>query len=283
MRIPIFNVDPREVGPIELLRAKLDRYRQWASEPIITLAHIGAIALIGYGWIQSGASLPEIPNWGWIALGTMLLGTIVAWRISGRLAAELYNPDMVRLSILDAYSGDQKLVKVPPEHFADATIVNHDWSGEEPTDDVIVGRERLHTVIINGKKHYEVEKYDPVLNVARTSWQADRSGNEIRTDHDTLTHIRTEMEEQVDTVYEVLARETQVIRKSTAMQVNKFIAAAQDSELPEEAEVSSHQSMRDLLEDEGVDRDLLDEQAPDDAPVDPDEIPDEDPMTDIEI
>jgi hypothetical protein len=92
------------------------------------------------------------------------------------------------------------------------------------------------------------------------------------------------MEEQVDTVYEVLARETQVIRKSTAMQVNKFIAAAQDSELPEEAEVSSHQTMRDLLEDEGVDRDLLDEQAPDDAPVDPSAMEsDENEMTDVEL
>jgi len=190
---------------------------------------------------------------------------IPVFNVDPELAEGIHDPDAVYISELNTYNGDQRIIKVAPERFREATIVNHHWDpGEEPMEEAIVGRERLHRVRINGIPCYEVDRYDPVLNVGVCSWQAGRSSIDIRQDHEEIKSIKTEMEDQVDTVYEVLSRETQIIRQATAMQTNKIVAMAQDSELPEEAEIGSHQTMSDLFEEQGLNEDLLD-QAIDDG------------------
>lgn len=261
MRIPIFRVDPTVIGPIELVRRRYRELKAWAQQPIISVALIlGSVALVGGAWMAE-ISIPEIPNWVIVALLSMIPGAALAYKYGAELAEGIHEPETVYLSELNVYSGDQRLIKLAPERFSDTTVVSHQWDpGEEPMSDAIVGRERLKRVTVNGTPAYEVDIYDPVLNVAVTSSQAGRSSLDIREDHAKIDMIRTDLERQVDTVYEVLSRETQVIRQATSMQTNKIVAAAQDSELPEEAEIGSHRTMADLFEQEGLDRDLLDQQ-----------------------
>ena len=66
------------------------------------------------------------------------------------------------------------------------------------------------------------------------------------------------------------------------MQTNKIVAMAQDSELPEEAEIGSHQTMSELFAEQGLDEDLLDNEIDQGDPeMDPEAAVDE--MTDIDI
>ena len=282
MRIPIFGVDPEEVGPIELLLIKWTGLKKWANEPLNSVMLVAAAVVLIVGAWQSDVSIPQRPNWGWVAILSSGLGLVVAWRVGGRLAEELHDPDVVYISVLDTYSGDQRIVQVPPEHFAETTIVSHKWDGGEPTEEMIVGRERLHEVVINGIRCYEVDKYDPVLGVAVTSWQANRSGNEIRTDHEQIEHIKTEQDYQIDKVYEILSNETQTIRKAVAVQTNRIVQVAQDVELPQGADLGIHDSLNELFENEGLADDLREQTL--DQPVESDLDQERDgEMQDIEV
>ena len=281
MRIPIFDVDPTVVGPVDLAKRRYAEFVEWARQPLISVGLIGgAVGLVAVGWIV-GVSMPSIPNWIRVALLAMIPGSLAASKWGGDLAEGIHDPDVVVLSELNTYSGDQRIIKVAPERFRETTVVNHHWDpGEEPMEEAIVGRERLHRVQINGKTAYEVDRYDPVLNVAVCSWQAGRTSVDIRQDHEQIRTIKTDMEDQIDTVYEILSRETQVIRQAVAQQTNKIVAMAQDSELPEEAEIGSHQTMSELFEDEGLNDDLLD----DDVELGSEDMDDEiEDMTEIEV
>jgi len=280
MRIPIIGVDPYEIGPWDLVRLKASQLREWSKQPIVSVGLVASGVLLLIGAWQSGIGWPGIPNWGWVALVSSGLGIGASWFVGKDLAAELHNPDMVHLSVLNVYSGDQRIVKVPPETFADATIVNHQWDGGEPTEDHTVGRERLKEVMINGIRCYEVDSYDPVLNVAKTSWQAHRSNNDIRTDHDEIEHIKTEQDYQIDKVYELLANETQTIRAAVAVQANKLIRVAQDVELPEGSDIGVHDSLNELFDDQGLADDLRDEKLDNGSELD---VSDNDDQTEIDI
>lgn len=264
MRIPLLGVDPEEVGPVELVRMKYRGFLGWARQPIIAVALIASTVGLVLGAAYLGVQWPGIPTWGWVAFWTSVFGSIAAWFVGKRLADEIHDPDMVHLSVLDTYSGDQRLAKVPPEAFRDATIVSHEWEGETPIpDEYRVGREQLHEVVINGQRHYEVDSYDPVLNVAITSWQAGRSNNDIRTDHDQIEQIKTEMNYEINKVYELLANETETIRKAVAVQTNKVVRVAQDVELPDGADLGVHESLNDVFDSENLSDDLREQKLTD--------------------
>lgn len=272
MRIPLFNVDPTVVGPVELAKRRYRDLRDWAQQPIISVALIVvAGGLLGAIWIYD-VSLPSIPNWAVVAAGAMIPGGLIALKYGAELADGLHEPEAIYLSELDTISGDQSIIRLSPERFRDVTVVNHNWDpNEEPMEEAIVGRERLQRVDINGIQCYEVDHYDPVLNVAECSWMVERSSINIRQDHAEINSIKTEMEDQIDKVYDILARETEIYRQGISQQVNEVVAKAQDSELPEEAEIGAHQSMRELFESEGLDEDLVE-----------DRITEQDPDLDVE-
>jgi hypothetical protein len=126
-------------------------------------------------------------------------------------------------------------------------------------EDAIVGRERLHEISINGTRAFEVDRYDPVMNVAVGSWQMDRASIDLRRDHEQIEQIKTEMEDQIDTVYEVLSREHTIIRQAVMEQVSEITAKMHDATMPEDARVETYDKVSGILEDRGIDDDLLDE------------------------
>jgi len=283
MRIPVLGVDPTEVGPIELLRLKYAKVRAWTRQPLVAVSLVaGFVALVLGAW-YTGVGWPGIPNWGWVAIFTSGFGIVSAWIVGRRLASEIHDPNLVNLSVLDTYSGDQKLAKVPPETFRDATIVSHEWEGETPVpDDMIVGREQLHEVMINGVRHYEVDQYDPVLNVAITSWQAGRSNNDIRTDHDQIEQIKTELNFEINKVYDLLANETETIRRAVAVQTNKIVRVAQDVELPDGAEIGVHEALNEVFDEQNLSDDLR-EQSLSDLNDDVEDVEEDADMVDVEV
>lgn len=267
MRIPLFGVDPTVVGPIELAKRRYRAFVQWAQQPIISLG----LLLVGGGLLGSlivyDVSIPSIPNWAVVAVLSMIPGSLIALKYGSELADGLHEPEAVYLSELDTITGDQSIIRLSPERFRDVTVVNHNWDpNEEPMEEAIVGRERLQRVNINGIEAYEVDHYDPVFNVAECSWMVERSSINIRQDHSEIQSIKTEMEDQIDTVYDILARETQIIRQGISQQVNEIIAVAQDSELPEEAQIGAHQTMSELFEEEGLDEDLVEDRITEQDP-----------------
>jgi hypothetical protein len=260
MRIPIFGVDPTVIGPRELARRKKEQLIEWARQPIISVALVAVAGLLGYGLMTAGVSIPEAPNWVSVALITFAVGSVVAWRVGGKLASEIHETETVTLVELNVYNGDARIIQLAPERFRDVTVVNHHWDpGEEPMEDAIVGRERLHEISINGTRAFEVDKYDPVLNVAVGSWQMDRASIDLRRDHEQIEQIKTEMEDQIDTVYEVLSREHTIIRQAVMEQVSEITAKMHDGTMPEDARVETYDEVSDLLDERGIDDELLDE------------------------
>lgn len=241
MRLPIIRLDPTEIGPFELARAKWESLKEWARQPIISVALVlAAVAMVVAAW-RFDVSIPEIPNWGWVAIGAFALAAVPSWIIGQKITEELYSPPRITLSVLNVYNGDQRLVNLSPERFEDMTIVNH--RGDE------IGSERLREVLINGSRAYEVDIYDPVLNVATTSWQADRSNAEIRHDHATIREVKTEMDYEIDKIYDLLSQYPNAVRESLRDHVNEMVMISQDIQLPESVNRSLHDRVSERIEE----------------------------------
>lgn len=242
MRIPFLGVDPTEVGPREYVGERFRAARDWASQPIVAVGlAVALVALIVGAW-SADVSVPTIPNWFWVGVFATPFASAAAWIVGARLTSEIYEPESVVISELNVYNGDQKLIQLRPETFSETTVVNH--RGEE------VGRERLREVMINGTRAYEVDQYDPVLNVATTSWQAHRPNAEIRQDHNTIEEIKTEQDYEIDKAYDLLSHHTGIVREMLSDFSNQMVRVAEDVELPQGEEPGGlHEKMHDRLDD----------------------------------
>lgn len=250
MRIPVVDIDPRDTGPEELIVAKYRSLRSWISQPIISVALIAStVVVIGLVWHFS-ISIPEMPGWGWVALLSAVLALPSGWYVGKRMTAEVYEPDTILMSRLNVYNGDLELRKLTPEDYADLTVLNH--RGDQ------VEREHLRDVVINGRKAIEVDTYDPVSNTATASWQAGVADAQIRHDHSTIQLIKTELDYEIDKVYDLLSQSTQNTREQLSDFASQIVMVAQDVELPDGTIGGLHEQMHDDIEDNDPARDLMD-------------------------
>lgn len=268
--LPFVPFDPKEVGPFELVGQKWEEVKTIVSDNLPWVI-AGSVALV-LGWWYFDLSLPEIPNWFWVAVLGVLVANLFAWPVSKKIAAALHDPNYVRLSEQNAVTGDQRIMLLAPDRFQEMEIRNQ--NGRE------VSREHLHEVIINGKRCYEVDRYHEDENVAIASWQAGVSNSEFRRERSAIERVKTDLEEEANKALEVLANNPDVVRQMGADVANELIEVVEQVENPNGKQL--HKKMSETLDDADVSDDLLGGDGSDDG-VDSENVDDGTGSVTIEV
>lgn len=238
--------DPRRVGPFEVGRSLLSRSARWIDRHFIELA-ASSVTLTIAGW-YFGLSIPAVPKWIWIGLGTIAVAAPSAWVAGSRLARWLWTQDDVLLSEQSATSGDQRLILLDPDRFESMTVVNQ--------NDEVRERTYLHEIIVNGRRAFEVDSYDEEANLATASWQAGASNSEIRSERRKIDKIKTSLEKEADKAHELLSSHTEIVREQVSEIAHEMIRVAEDVELPGEEE-ALHSRLSDSLSEQETAESLI--------------------------
>ena len=246
--LPLLPVDPREVGPIELVRIKHQQLKRFVDDntPWVIL---GTVALIVSVW-HLDVTLPEVPNWGIVALIVVGVAAIPTGMLGWRLGAGLWTPDTVLISEQNAVTGDQRLINIEPDRLDEMAVLSHNEREKE-------GVGHLHTVTINGREALEVDRYHEEENVAIASWQAGVTNSEIRQDRARINYIKNEAEEQADKALELLVNHPHILREQTREVSNRIIEVAEGVEVPEGGQL--HETLTETLEENDPSETLLDQ------------------------
>lgn len=235
--IPYVPFDPTEVGPFELVGQKWAQIKRFVDDN--TPWVIAGTVVIVVAWWHFELSLPDPPNWFWVAALGGLVATITVWPVSKKVAEALHSPDVVLLSEQDPISGDQQLRWMSSDRFQDMQILNQ--NGREVTE------EYLKNVIINGRMAYEVDTFHEERNVAIASWQAGVSNSEFRRDRAQIKKVKTDLEREANKALEILANNPDVVRQMGADVANDIIRVVEEVENPNGAKL--HERMTETLED----------------------------------
>lgn len=240
---PGLPFDPRLVGPIDLAIAGVRRAHSWARDNSTALiAGTVAIILIQIAlYAQSGfvfLTIPQIPNWILIMIGTVILFAPLAATTGVLLGRGLYQDETVMLSVTRADDGSQQIKHVAPDRFDNLTIVNQ--NGE------VRSKSFLETVPINGRQAFEVDSFDADNDVVVASSMAGRTNQDVRADRIAIRNIKTDMEREVDEAVEMKANARDIIRERSGAVANWLIRTAQGATVPDGA--SLFDEMQDSLE-----------------------------------
>lgn len=241
----ILSIDPRKVGPMDIVRAYWSALKRFASNNAPYL--IGAsVILVGAAW-HYGISIPTLPNWTLVMLLSSAVAAPCALVVGWKLSRALYGPDTVLLSVQNPMNGDQRLVHLAPDRFSEMTVENH--NGEE--------RDRgfLHEVYINGSRAYEVDSYDPDRNHAIASWQAGVSNSEIRSKKQQIKRIKTSLEQEADKARQLLIHHPDILREQSKETANHLIRVVEGVEVPEGEQL--HDRLSEVLDESDPSEDLL--------------------------
>lgn len=229
--------DWRETGPGDVARGALRSVDETVRENLVWV--LGSVVILTLGVWHYQPEWPGLPPLLKVAIVAAIPGVPIGLFVGLRLAYALDTPDTRLLSIQNPVSGDQKLLHVSPTRFERLTVLNH--NGEERD------RAYLHDVLINGKRAYEVDSYDPEENVAVASWQAGVSNSAIRSDRKTIKKVRTSMEKEADKALELLATHPFILREHASEVSMQLIKAAEGIEVPEGGEL--HEELASILEE----------------------------------
>jgi hypothetical protein len=267
--IPFVPFDPTEVGPKELFWQKWSDFTGFISDNLPWLIG-GGIALIAI-WVYAGLPLPEIPTWMPLAFYVSIASVPWGWIIGKWLARGLHERRVEVLSEQDPGTGDQRLIQVDPDRYANMMVLNH--NGEMRDLDF------LKSINVNGVRAWEVDSYDPERNVAIASWQAGETNASIRRQKSQISRIKNELEREADKALELLSNHPDIIREHATEVANRIIKVAEGVEVPQDGQL--HETLNETLEEADPSEDLLrgqggvDEQSDDVEGVDVEEDPDE--------
>lgn len=248
--------DPRETGPLDLLRSWRFRLGRFADDNS-TECIIGFVLLVLGVWYFD-VGFPTLPNWMLVGIAATAFAAAPSLWLGWRLAKELYEPDNVLLSVQNPANGDQDLVWLAPERFDALEVLNHNDKKRD--------RGFLHEVLVNGRRAYEVDRYDREENVAVASWQAGVSNSAIRRDRSEIKRIKTSLEQEADKALELLANHPDILRQQAREVSNRLVKVAEGVEVPQGGNL--HERLSDLLEEADPSEDLLEgTESNDDEPV----------------
>lgn len=251
-RLPLVPFDPREVGPIDVVSAAIGSFRAFLREnaPWVLLS----VTMMSLGAWYLDVSIPEVPDWVLVGVGASAFAAPAAIVLGWRLGEALYSRDTVLLSVQNPVSGDQRIKHVAPERWEDVTVVNHNGS---PRD-----RGFLHEVRVNGRRAFEVDRYDEEENTAVASWQAGVSNSEIRRERHQIKRIKQDLEAEADKAMELMANHPDIIRRQTREVSETIIKVAEGIEIPEGENEPLHERLTRKLDEHDPSEDLL--SGPDD-------------------
>jgi len=257
IRLPLIPFNPTDVGPLELLQAKIGDAKRFLKANIawVVLASIVLIPSALYFEI----SLPEIPDWVIVGIGAGVFAAPWTVFLGIKVAQGIYRRDHEILSVQNAKNGNQRLVRLSPEKFENMRVKNQndDWRDLD----------FLHTVYINGSRCYEVDAFNGEENVAVASWQAGATNSEMRREKARISEIKTDLEKQADKTHTILANYTSHVRGQVGEIANELVFVAQDVDLPGHETEDLHERLSETLAENDPTDDLVtgfEEQARDD-------------------
>lgn len=255
-QLPLIG-DPKRRGPVDIVREWHERAQEFVDEhakiliPTVAVVFLGLVALV----VTQDLSMPEVPNWVWVALIVSVIAAPYGYLLGSRLAKGLYSADVELLAIQKPVSGDIKLLTVDPDRFDDMDVVTHNGK--------IRDTDFLKSIRVNGVRAYEVDAYVPDRNTAVASWQAGETNSSIRAQKRQIKRIKTDLEREADKAMELLANYPEILRKHAQEIANRLIKASVGIELPEGEKL--HERLSDTIEDADPSEDLLlDEHGDDD-------------------
>lgn len=244
--IPLVPFDPTEIGPIDLAKAKSRDLWAFLDEHAIVVIPSATLLLVAA--LYFGVSIPEIPNWGWVAIVVCVIFAPYAWFLGKGVASGLYNRDVELLSIVNPASGDQRLILVHPDRFEEIEVINH--QGERR------GADFLKRIRVNGVHAFEVDDYSEEQNIAVASWQAGETNASIRRQKVQIRRIKTSLEEEADKALELIANHPHILRQHATEVANRLVKVAEGIEVPEGGKL--HESLSETIEEHDPSEELLD-------------------------
>lgn len=243
--IPFIPFDPREVSPSDVFWSRYNALKEFCSEnaPYVIIGSV----LLCVAWWYLGIDLPKVPNWVWVSIFVFAAASPSAWILGKALTKALYSRETVLIAEVNAMNGDTRIIEVSPDKFERMTIRNQN---DEPAS-----REYLNEVIINGRRAYEVDKFNAEDEIVVASWQAGASNYEMRRERQKIDKIKTDLEAEANKALEFLATGTDAIREQGAEVANEIIRVAQGVENPNGEQL--HSRMADVLEDNDPTEDLM--------------------------
>jgi hypothetical protein len=253
-QIPLLPFDPRTTGPLDLLRSGVGRVRGFCSANSRELLAAGTIILVAqmaiyahYGhWFLS---LPQLPNWLLVGIAGIVVMLIPGPLFGVLLAKGLYKPNVVRVSVQNPQTGDQRIKYMSRELFDSMDVVTP--NGKRGGSDL------LSTVSLNGFKAYEVDHLDRENGLLVASSMAGRSNSDIRRDRKEIRNIKTEQQQKIDEATELKILYPDHVRSAAMKIANRAIRSIMDVSLPDGA--SLHDELQESIENIDVIEDLDDD------------------------
>lgn len=145
------------------------------------------------------------------------------------VAAKIYQTDKVKFRAVDSKTGKTGVWKIPEERWESLTV--EDYRGNE------VGKDGLHKVPWYKGSGWEADEYDPENNVAKTSYYAGLSPEELRTRKRAVEDIRTTFLDAYDAALDTTAQRSRQAMQDAGQVTNRNIkdyeqATMPDGELP---------------------------------------------------
>jgi hypothetical protein len=231
-------------------KGRLKRVEDWLSEHSFGVSIVVAAGLLLWGY--EGYPVPEFSTTIWVAAASFAVSMIVGYPAGKKIIAYLHDPDKVILADISPESGDLAVYEITPEQFQELTVTNQ--HGERKT---VSDLKRIETN--RADEAFEVRSYDPINNVATTSWMGGVSQLDLREYRHNLDHVENELSKQADAYLELRSSLKPLVRDSVQKIANWMIATAEGVDVPRGGVIK-----------DSIDT-SIDEQGIDDLPT-PDEI-----------
>lgn len=254
-QIPLLPFDPRTTGPFDLLKAGFGRLAGFCSENSRELLAAGTLIIIAQMVIYAKYSVwflqpPRLPNWMLVGIAGVIVMFLPALLFGILLAKGLYKPNIVRLSVQDPQTGDQRIKYLSRELFDGMDVVTP--NGKRG------GHDLLSRVSINGWNCYEVDSIDRENDLLVASSMAGRSNSDIRRDRKEIRHIKREQQKKIDEAAELKMLYPDHVRSAAMTLANRAIRSIMDVSLPDGA--SLHDELQEEIEEIDVVEDLDDDE-----------------------
>lgn len=241
--IPLVPVNPREVGPVDLAREFGRVAGEWLDENTRELiggtVAIVVVVILAHAFTPWDFTWPHPPNILFIGFALTVTFGPAGWFYGSKTAEGLRYNETVLISQQDPITGDQRLVHLQPDTFREMRVFTH--NGKERD------RSFLHSVVINGRRGFEVDVYHEGANAAVASWQAGVSNSQLRQDRKRIKKVKTKMEKEVDKALEVITNHVENVRTGVQEVSMQLIAQTEEVELP--GEHSLHERLSDRMDD----------------------------------
>ena len=223
-------------------KGRVRRIEDWLSEHSTGAGIVLAILILLWGF--EGYPVPNIDTWVWVAVSSAAVSMLGGYFAGGKIIDYLHDADKVILADVSPETGDLAIYEITPEQFKEMTVTNQ--HGEKKT---VSDLHRIDTSRFDVA--FEVRGYDPVNNVAQTTWMGGVSQLDLREYRHNLDHVEDELSKQADAYLELRSSLKPLVRDSVQKIANWMIATAEGVDVPRGGVIKD--SIDSSIEEQGID------------------------------